>query len=178
MASSPPSLSEADLEEICTRYGLVRTSRRTRLINSTPRVSQYFWVDFPHDAYAPEFVGEHPGIVIRAARRLSDTCVIVPVTSKLQAEAKHIHRLQKNPNPQYPDLAVWAVCDHLYTIHTARLRPVRDRYRPLYPRVASADMEAIYACIRHTFPNVFTPPPLKTISKTTETTTTLVESHE
>src|SRR3546814_9470875 len=39
-----------------------------------------YWVDFPHDAYVPEFVNEHPGIIIRAANSLSDTCIILPVT--------------------------------------------------------------------------------------------------
>jgi hypothetical protein len=55
--------------------GWVRKSRRDRRILSRPRVGQYCWVDFPHDAYVPEFVGEHPGVVIRAARSLNDTDV-------------------------------------------------------------------------------------------------------
>lgn len=149
-------LSDAELDELCALHGLIRPSRRRRLIESTPRVAQYFWVDFPHDAYVPEFVGEHPGIVVRTAQSLNDTCVIVPVTSSPQKEAKHIHRLKKNPNPNYPDRPVWAVCSHLYTIHTARLRTVKDiRRRPIFPRVERDDMEAIYCCIRHAFANVF-----------------------
>jgi len=174
VALPPHPLSEAELDELCTQYGLVKPSRRERLINATPRVSQYFWVDFPHDAYSPEFVGEHPGVVVRAARHLTDTCIIVPVTSTPQAEAKHIHRLQKNPNPNYPDRPVWAVCNHLYTIHTARLRPIKLRHRPQYVRVAAADMEAIYCCIRHALPNVF-PASTTVISEVTERTTTIVE---
>lgn len=61
--------------------GWVRPSRRTPIIGSAPRLWQYYWVDFPHDAYTPEFVNEHPGIVVKAARRLADTCIIVPITS-------------------------------------------------------------------------------------------------
>jgi hypothetical protein len=38
--------------------GWVKISRRERKILSRPRARQYYWVDFPHDAYAPEFVGE------------------------------------------------------------------------------------------------------------------------
>jgi uncharacterized protein YifN (PemK superfamily) len=151
-----PARPDTDLEALCARHGLIRPSRRERRINSAPRVGQYYWVDFPHDAYAPEFVGEHPGIVVRAARHLNDTCVIMPVTSSPQAEAKHIHRLRENPNPNYRDRKVWAVCSHLYTIHNARLRPVTDaRRRPVFPRVGEDDMEGIYACIRHAFPNIF-----------------------
>lgn len=153
-----PTRPDTDLDALCARHGLIKPSRRELRINSAPRVGQYFWVDFPHDAYAPEFVGEHPGIVVRAARHLKDTCVIVPVTSSPQDEAKHIHSLKKNPNPNpiYRDREVWAVCSHLYTIHNARLRPVTDTYRrPVFPRVDKDDMAGIYACVRHAFPNIF-----------------------
>ena len=34
----------------------------------------------PHDHYPPEFVREHQGIVVRAARQLRDTCIVVPST--------------------------------------------------------------------------------------------------
>lgn len=154
--TSSPARQDTDLDALCARHGLIKPSRRELRINSAPRVGQYFWVDFPHDAYAPEFVGEHPGIVVRAARYLKDTCVIVPVTSSPQAEAKHTHRLKKNPNPNYRDREVWAVCTHLYTIHNARLRPVTDgRRRPVFVKVPEDDMQAIYACIRHALPNIF-----------------------
>src|SRR3546814_4906714 len=59
-----------------------------------------YWVDFPHDAYVPEFVNEHPGIIIRAANSLSDTCIILPVTSAQQKAGTHFHQLSKNPNPR------------------------------------------------------------------------------
>jgi uncharacterized protein YifN (PemK superfamily) len=174
--STPPS--DPDLNELCKRHGFIRPSRRTRIINSTPRVRQYFWVDFPHDAYVPEFVGEHPGIVIRAARHLNDTCMIVPITSRLQKEAKHIYRLQKNPNRQQPNLRVWAVCDHIYTIHTARLRPLTHGYHPYYPRVSQDDMEGIYACIRHALRNVFMTVPDTPPRTTAEVTVAIVEASD
>lgn len=156
MSYTPPP--PPHVAQLCKAHGFIEPSRRQRSIISTPRVAQYFWVDFPHDAYAPEFVGEHPGIVIRAAQSFNDTCIIIPVTSTSQVIAKHIHKLQKNPNPKNPALEAWAVCSHLYTIHLARLRPVKVGYKPVYPRVDQADMQAIYACIRHALPNVFSLP--------------------
>jgi uncharacterized protein YifN (PemK superfamily) len=140
----------------------VKSSRRDRLIASTPRVGQYFWVDFPHDAYKPEFTGEHPGIVIRAARHLEDACIIVPVTSSPWDNAKHMHRLTRNPNPRghAEGVVAWAVCDHLYTVHAARLRPVTDlRRRPIYPKVAPDDLQAVFAAIRKALHHVFETPP-------------------
>src|SRR3546814_5252114 len=73
------------------KAGYIPISRRERRIQSRPRVGQMYWVDFPHDAYVPEFVNEHPGIIIRAANSLSDTCIILPVTSR---SAEHTSELQ------------------------------------------------------------------------------------
>ena len=142
--------------------GWVRVSRRERLITSTPRVGQYFWIDFPHDAYHPEFVDEHPGIVIRAARQIHDTCIVVPLTSRPQDDAKHIHRLAINPNPrgQRDGIVAWAVCDHLYTVHIARLRPILDRYgRAVFPQASQGDLQGVFTAIRSALPRVFPSPP-------------------
>lgn len=143
------------LEAQCEAIGWVRPSRRACSFSATPRIGQYFWVDFPHDAYAPEFVGEHPGIVVRAARRLTDTCIIVPVSSTPQDDAKHVHRLAKNPNPKSPNTEAWAVCDHLYTVHRARLRPCTAKYgNPVFPRVDPADLDAIFTAIAAAMPKI------------------------
>lgn len=139
------------------KAGWVKRSRRDRLIQSVPRIGQAFWIDFPHDAYAPEFVGEHPGVVVRAARRLHDTCVVVPLTSCEQDDEKHTHKLKTNPNPvgRKKGIVAYAVCNHLYTVHLARLRPVVERGRNLYPKVQKEDLDAIIAKIRVAMPHVF-----------------------
>src|SRR4051812_36947187 len=86
--------SDAEVEA----RGWVKRHDCARKIQSTPRVGQYFWIDFPRDAFAPEFVGEHPGIVIRAARRLHDTCVVVPLTTRRPNEdERHVYQLGQNP---------------------------------------------------------------------------------
>lgn len=171
-------MTELSLDEFCEKHGLLKPSRRVRLIKSAPRVGQYYWVDFPHDAYAPEFVGEHPGIVVRAARSLDDTCIIVPVTSTPQGQKPHIHQLGRNPNRRYPDTTVWAVCNHLYTIHTARLRMTFDRPGSYAPsKVDPEDMEAIFACIRGALPRVFGAT-TTVVSQTTTTTIATIEPGE
>jgi uncharacterized protein YifN (PemK superfamily) len=148
--------------------------QRQTILKRTPRIGQYFWVDFPKDAFPPEFVEPHPGIIIRAAQALHGTCIIVPVTTKPQIETRHAHPLSRNPHPEYPTLQAWAVCNHLYTVHVARLRPIwnRQRQENVFPRVDQADMDAIYACIRYALPNVF---PVTTTVITAITTETKVE---
>jgi uncharacterized protein YifN (PemK superfamily) len=153
-----PLPSDAELEAM----GWVKRHDCNLKIASTPRVGQYFWIDFPRDAFAPEFVGEHPGLVVRAARRLHDTCIVVPLTSRPQEDAKHKHQLGRNPNPKgHTDgILPWAVCDHLYTVHLGRLRPLTDRYNHIiYPKADPADMEAIFAEIRAALHHVFPAPP-------------------
>lgn len=130
--------------------GYVPLSRREQRLVSRPRVAQMMWVDFPHDAYSPEFVNEHPGIIIRTAKKLShDTCIVIPVSSKPQKDSTHFHKLSENPNPDGKRRGVeaHAICDHLYTVHVNRLRPLVDRGKPVYPKVKPADMQAIYSIV-------------------------------
>jgi mRNA interferase MazF len=144
--------AEEDIEAVCAGIGWIAPSRRNRIVTATPRVGQCYWVDYPHDAYPPEFVGPHPAVVVRAARRLDDTCIVVPLTSTPQITAPHIHQLGRNPNPREPSLTTWAVCDHLYTIHLARLRPFSNKWTKVYPRVDSADLTAIFQAIKNAMP--------------------------
>ena len=148
------------------KAGWIRISRRERLILSVPRVGEVYWIDFPHDAYAPEFEGEHPGIVIRGARRLHDPCIVVPLTSRDQQDRTHALELTKNPNPvgRKAGIRVWAVCDHLYTVSLARLRPLSDvAGRRIYPRVEAVDQLAVFTEVQKVLAALYTapaPPPL------------------
>ena len=81
---SYPFPSDAALEAA----GWVKRHDCSPKIGSTARVGQYFWVDFPRDAFAPEFVGEHPALVVRAARKLHDTC-IRPVAKVHGSDSSH-----------------------------------------------------------------------------------------
>lgn len=134
--------------------GWVKRSRRDRHrdLQSRPRVGQAYWVDFAHDHYEPEFCGEHPGVVIRAANSLNhDTCVVVPLTTRGQPDSAHCHRLTHNPNPkgQSQGLVAYAVCSHFYTVHINRLRPFQTaRGGPVYPKVHPADLVAISTAVR------------------------------
>ena len=60
--------------------GWVRRGRREHNLHGTPRVGQVFWVDFPKDHFHPEFEGEHPAVIVRAANNMQSSCIVVPVT--------------------------------------------------------------------------------------------------
>src|SRR3546814_4068472 len=45
-------------------------------------------------------------------------------------------------------LPFYVVCDHLYTVHVNRLRPLLSlKYVPVYPKVEPHDMTAIFAIV-------------------------------
>jgi uncharacterized protein YifN (PemK superfamily) len=98
-------------------------------------VGQVYWVDFPTDAYAPEFEEMHPGVIIRAARSMAAHCIVVPLTHRAQPDNPHAHQLAKNPRPG--DTApAWAVCDHIYTVALGRLRAITNQHgKPVNPRL-------------------------------------------
>jgi len=119
-------------------------SKRQRTLESTPRFGQVFWVDFPQDFISPEFGPPHPGIVIRASRFMDQPCMVVPMTTVDQGNAKYAYELPKNPNPKRDKGRVWVVCDHVYTVAIERLRPMADRYAwNTIPKISDGDMYEI-----------------------------------
>ncbi len=144
--------------------GYVRKSRRQHSLHGTPRVGQVFWVDFPTDAFAPEFTGEHPAVVVRAARSMSDACIVVPLTHSQNVSTPHAHKLIKNPD-KGDSRDAWAVCNHLYTVALGRLRRFERKSftRDIYLDVAN--QEEVFAHIRKALARVFSasgpfvPPP-------------------
>lgn len=151
MTSPPPFPTDEEL----AKAGWVKISRRDRRILSRPRVGQVYWVDFAHDAYEPEFVGEHPCVVVRAAGSLNDTCVVVPLTTRPQENVPHTHMMEQNPIPKGKAGDSYAVCTHLYTVNICRLRPLLSpKGVAFYPYVSAADRAAIFGHIRVAFAHI------------------------
>jgi mRNA interferase MazF len=146
-------------DEELLKAGWIRASRRNVSLHSSPRVGKVYWVDFPTDAYSPEFENMHPGVVIRSARRLADHCIVVPLTHRDQSTNPHGHKLSKNPRIDDPTDA-WAVCDHIYTVATGRLREIINKKgKPYHPSLAQADLIAIFTKIQAVLAPVYSAPP-------------------
>ena len=124
-------------------------------IKQRARFGQVFWCAFPPDAPSEEFHSEHPVVVVRAARNLRDTCIVVPLTSQPHAAIPTVHMLRRNYNPAAPGRAAWAVCSHLYTVSQSRLRPFQHGGHQIVPRMQQDDLTDIVACIRAALPQVF-----------------------
>ncbi len=146
-----------DFEDVAEQNGWIRRTRKQHNLHGTPRVGQVFWVDFPADAYAPEFEGEHPGVVVRAAKSMSDTCIVVPLTHRPALSNPHAHKLVKNPNPD-DVYEGWAICNHLYTVSLGRLRRFQrhGHFRDIY--LSIPDQQAIFTGIQRALHVVFSAP--------------------
>ena len=96
----------------------------TELRRST-RLGEVYWCDFSPLNWPPEFDYKHLVVVIRGAKKESGAHVIVPLTKRPQIDNPHGYRLIHNPNPGSADES-WAVCDHVYTVASERLKLLRD----------------------------------------------------
>ena len=127
------------------------------LIQQRARFGQVLWCDFPADAPAEEFHAEHPVVVVRSAKDLKDTCIVVPVTSTFHYPSPTVHKLRRHYNPAEPDREVWAICHELYTVSQSRFRPFQYKGRQFVPRMEADDLADVVACIRRALPQVFPP---------------------
>lgn len=137
---------------------VIRNNKTLRRLRSTPRVRQVYWVDFPNENLPPEFRGEHPGLVVRAADSLDGTCVVLPITSTPQIIGTHFYQFNKNPNPREEEnkLISYVVCDHMYTVHVYRMRPLLTVKRtPTFPRVDQEEFNKICEKVKKAFHGLF-----------------------
>lgn len=137
--------------------GWIRQGRREHTLRSTPRVGQVFWVDFPHDAYAPEFVGEHPGVIVRAANSMRDPVILVPLTHSIDVHNPHAYRLQKNPD-RTDTRDAYAICSHLYTLALGRLRRFEQKGFQRDVFLSPDDQTEIFTRIQRVLARVFAAP--------------------
>jgi uncharacterized protein YifN (PemK superfamily) len=64
----------------------------------------------------------------------------------------HVHIFSQNPNPvgAAQGFVAHAICDHLYTVHANRLRPVLNlKGRPMFGRIEREDLTAIMEKVRN-----------------------------
>ncbi len=119
------------------------------------RFGQVLWCEFPIDALPAEFHAEHPVVVIRSAKDLKDTCIVVPITTKMHAPSPTVHKLRHNYNPAAPTREVWVICSHIYTVGQERLRPFQHRGQQIVPRMDADDIADVVVALRAALPQVF-----------------------
>ena len=81
--------------------------------------------DFSPLNWTPEFDYQHLVVIVRGGKISNDIHVVLPLTKVEQAGNPHGYRLLHNPNPGSADVS-WAVCNHIYSVASERLQPLRD----------------------------------------------------
>ncbi len=103
---------------------VTRPKLPTELRRST-RLGEVYWCDFSPLNWPPEFDYKHLVVVVRGAKKEFGAHVIIPLTKRPQTDNPHGYQLVHNPNPGSADES-WAVCDHVYTVASERLKLLRD----------------------------------------------------
>lgn len=108
-------------------------------IRSAPKIRQIYWCDFPEDAILPEMWKRRPVLILSRTHKLNGHCSVLPTSTGAQSgpSARWAHELTIRLSGMYPS---WVICNHIYTVSTARL------HRPggsAIPRVPKAEFDAI-----------------------------------
>lgn len=128
---------------------LYKPPRPPLLLKSVPRYAQVYWCDFSISNVLPEFDDLHPAVIIRSGQSLNGPHMVVPITSVNHEGDVYAYRLSENPNPKRPDLITWAICNHIYTVASERLRPMHDRFgNEAFPKLSERDMHEIGKLLR------------------------------
>lgn len=128
MASPPrktltatPAMKEALAQQPVPEPAAKPKSHLTR----DTRVGEVYWCDFSPLNWTPEFDYQHLVVVVRGGKISGDINVVLPLTKKEQSGNPHGYQLKHNPNPGSADES-WAVCNHIYSVASERLQPLRD----------------------------------------------------
>lgn len=120
--SATPKMLEVSREKLPTPEETAKP--RSHLRRST-RVGEVYWCDFNPHNWPPEFDYKHLVVIARGGKKEGEAHVVVPLTKRPQVGNPHGYKLIHNPNPGSADES-WAVCDHIYTVASERLEPLRD----------------------------------------------------
>ncbi len=111
-------------------------------IKAAPAIRNVCWCAFPHDMRQPEFWKTKPVVVVSYKNRLTGPILVVPVTTKPQADDQWAIKLARNPNPR-ETRDVWVVCNHRYTVACSRL----SAFDGAVPRLTAAEFRPIHELI-------------------------------
>ncbi|MEQ1931968.1 MAG: type II toxin-antitoxin system PemK/MazF family toxin [Parvularculaceae bacterium] len=94
----------------------------TLRIKAAPKIRQIYWCDFDEPPMLPEMGKTRPVIIVSYKNVLRGHCLVVPISTDPQegSSAAWAHKLAFDIGQ---DRASWVVCNHLYTVSTARLAP-------------------------------------------------------
>ena len=93
-------------------------------IKAAPRIRQIYLCDFWREAIYPEFWKTRPVLIVSKRATLDGHALALPISASPQdSRMPWIHPLRFDWSPAQARQR-WVICDHIYTVSTARLQPV------------------------------------------------------
>jgi mRNA interferase MazF len=127
-----------------------RPARVAPQIKSAPKIRELYWCDFWKDVILPEMWKRRPALVVSYKNALHGHCLILPISTdpQLGANAKWAHKLSVNLDRGRDS---WVICNHPYTVSTARLQPLSGS---AVPRLAEPEFNLVLAKLMEWLPKL------------------------
>ncbi len=122
--------------------------RVTLKIKAAPKLRQIYWCEFGDENVLPEMRKTRPVIIISYKNTLHGHSLVVPTSTDPQEgkSAEWAHKLSFSPKGGRD---TWVVCNHLYTVSTARLSLF-----PEIPLVPATEFDTILSNIFKWLPTI------------------------
>lgn len=121
-------MSDDEIESVAVTIAS-QPLRASRRIKAAPQIRQLYWCDFWRDAILPEMGKTRPVLIVSFRHTLYGHCLVLPISTDPQEgeSAKWAHKLSICLDGVRDS---WVVCNHPYTVSTARLQPLLGRSIP------------------------------------------------
>ena len=125
---------------------------RSLKIKAAPSIRQMYWCDFWEDNCIPEMGKKRPVVIVSFRNRLHGVALVVPTSTdpQLGESAQWAHKLSFQPDGARDS---WVVCNHLYTVSTRRLEPLKGT---AVPRLSETEFAKILMLIHRWMPQLST----------------------
>ncbi|MFA4939399.1 type II toxin-antitoxin system PemK/MazF family toxin [Brevundimonas sp.] len=125
-------------------------SAQTLKLKAAPAVRQMYWCDFWSDSTTPEMGKKRPVVIVSYKNSLHGVALVVPTSTDPQegASARWAHKLSFQPDGARDS---WVVCNHLYTVSTKRLEPLKGT---AIPRLSEDEFHQILTLIQAWMPQI------------------------
>jgi len=109
-----------------------------------------YWCDFWSDSTTPEMGKKRPVVIVSYKNSLHGVALVVPTSTDPQegASARWAHKLSFQPDGARDS---WVVCNHLYTVSTKRLEPLKGT---AIPRLSEDEFHQILTLIQAWMPQI------------------------
>ena len=95
-------------------------------IKAVPSIRQIYWCDFELAPILPEMGKTRPAVIVSFKHTLNGHCLVLPISTDPQESASNSWGHELSIELEVGRKS-YVVCNHLYTVSTARLQPIQGK---------------------------------------------------